>query len=368
MLGNAYRYCQGKDKINQENRDYLIKKWQSKLELPYISIFESKTQCRYLGSPIVDSNGKYLLRDCETCSGNVRQKVYECTHPGHAQNPTTTYKECEKCPDYEQDQFNASDDRLDSADMGGATIIPQRPTLCHADNRTVDLGGHFQGQSAFFVGGGPSLNLIDTSQLKSFITYTVNNTISIFQSTIWSVVDPPHITRFPESAWESYVTLKIVPRAFANLEYTSGKLIRNCPAIYYFRRNCRFRAERFLSEPTFNWGNDKDMRDEIGFFGGRSVMLPAIKIMYYLGIRTIYLIGCDFHMAPSAPYAHSQLKDETGCKSNNAKFMVLDARFRLLLPHFAAAGLKIFNCTKPSGLTAFPYLPYDEAVAQCSQF
>jgi hypothetical protein len=37
------------------------------------------------------------LRDCPTCKGNVKVKVFECNHPKHDE---TTIKDCQDCYDY----------------------------------------------------------------------------------------------------------------------------------------------------------------------------------------------------------------------------------------------------------------------------
>jgi hypothetical protein len=47
-------------------------------------------ECVYLG----EQTG---LRDCATCQGNVRLKVFECRHPLHEQ---TTLEECRLCADH----------------------------------------------------------------------------------------------------------------------------------------------------------------------------------------------------------------------------------------------------------------------------
>jgi hypothetical protein len=46
--------------------------------------------CRYLDEPCG-------LRECPTCLGNVRVKVFACTHPAHVE---TTLAECNVCPDH----------------------------------------------------------------------------------------------------------------------------------------------------------------------------------------------------------------------------------------------------------------------------
>ena len=47
--------------------------------------------CRFLG----DETG---LRECPSCSGSVRLRVFECSHPHHQE---TTLRECASCPGFE---------------------------------------------------------------------------------------------------------------------------------------------------------------------------------------------------------------------------------------------------------------------------
>ena len=46
--------------------------------------------CRHLAEQIG-------WRDCRGCRGNVRLKVFRCTHPEHVE---TTLHECQACPDF----------------------------------------------------------------------------------------------------------------------------------------------------------------------------------------------------------------------------------------------------------------------------
>ena len=48
--------------------------------------------CRHLGAEVG-------LRDCPTCGGNVRIKVFACDHPAHGE---TTLAECGACADHEE--------------------------------------------------------------------------------------------------------------------------------------------------------------------------------------------------------------------------------------------------------------------------
>jgi hypothetical protein len=136
------------------------------------------------------------------------------------------------------------------------------------------------------------------------------------------------------------------------------------PNVVGIYANTAFNADAFLTEPTVNYGmNDKKV-DALGNKGSRSVMLAALKMLYYLGFRTVYIIGADFHMTEEKPYAFDQGKGSAGVSSNNNTYRILDSRFTALQPKFLEAGFTVFNCTPGSRLTAFPYKPFDEAVAE----
>ena len=49
-------------------------------------------KCRHLGE-------QTHWRDCPSCGGNVRVKVFACAHPAHGE---TTVEECLACPDHQE--------------------------------------------------------------------------------------------------------------------------------------------------------------------------------------------------------------------------------------------------------------------------
>jgi hypothetical protein len=61
---------------------------------PYPVILTSERQgsCLHLGAQVGH-------RECPSCQGNVKLKVFECSHPGHGE---TTMRDCEQCVDYER--------------------------------------------------------------------------------------------------------------------------------------------------------------------------------------------------------------------------------------------------------------------------
>ncbi|GAF73345.1 unnamed protein product, partial [marine sediment metagenome] len=138
-------------------------------------------------------------------------------------------------------------------------------------------------------------------------------------------------------------------------EYSST-VVQDCPNVIHIGRNSHFQAPTFLTEDTINWGNNKD------YGGGRSVMIAAIKIMYILGIRRIYLLGTDFKMTENYRYHFEEQRTKNAVRNNQATYMRMISFFTQLSPYFKKANYQIFNCTQGSELTCFPYMQLDEAI------
>jgi hypothetical protein len=134
--------------------------------------------------------------------------------------------------------------------------------------------------------------------------------------------------------------------------------VGDCPNMVYYKRNERFRANQFLWEDCLNWGNHKE------FGGGRSVMLPAIRILFTLGIRRVYLLGVDFKMDKDTTYHFEQDRASGSISGNNATYPKLNQWFQELRPLFEAQDFQVFNCNPASELKAFDYLSFNEACAK----
>jgi hypothetical protein len=217
--------------------------------------------------------------------------------------------------------------------------------LYDADGRSdYSYSRWLAGETVFLLGGGPSLADVDLGRLAGRKTLAMNNVIEIFPTpTAWLCVDDP--AKFPVP-WHVNSTLKLLPRAWA-LRESDGRPFADVPSVRFYLRNGRFDAERFVGERTVNWGSEKR------WGGGRSVMLAALKLLLYFGASRVVLLGCDFHMDPRRPYAHSAPKDERGCKSNNRKFEMLNRRLIDLRPHLERAGMRVVNASPGPRLEAF---------------
>ncbi len=244
----------------------------------------------------------------------------------------------------------------------------------------VNLNGLYKDQSAFFVGSGPSLQLEQYSQLYSrgIFTFAVNNVAArTFRPNFWCCADEPR--SFHANIWNDPTITKFCPYEFVAKKYFDETIkphitrrVRDAPNILFYNRGVDFKTTTYFTNMTqFDYGCPKSVKDDLGIRGGRSVMLVALKILFVLGFRTVYLVGCDFKMGhddkrdgKGKTYAFSQYKHPGGVVTNNQAYKILSERFQGLLTVFDQANFKIFNCTPNSQLTVFPTLPLSEAIVQ----
>jgi hypothetical protein len=271
----------------------------------------------------------------------------------------------------------AADFAATDARMELRTRVQSPPLLFTPDGHNAFLGDMYRGRAAFLLCGGPSLLSHDLGRLRErgVLSCAVNNAAAVFRPHLWIMVDEP--ANFCDGVWRDPAILKFVPlpqilkpiyrRDEAERLVPSAAAAADMPAVFGFRVNEDFVAERWLYESTVNWGNNGARVDAYGNRGSRSVMYAALRLLFVLGVRRLYLLGCDFRMQEGAAnYAFPQDRSPASVRGNNYTYRVLNARLQQLRPHFEREGYQVFNCTPGSGLTVFPFLPFDEAVAEAT--
>jgi len=237
------------------------------------------------------------------------------------------------------------------------------PMLFTRDGHSIWLGDIYCGRCAFLIMGGPSFKEIDSSKLNQpgFVTMSVNNSVKTFRPDLWTCVDSPD--GFMKSIWLDPKIMKIVPfdhadkTIFDNEKWVMMNIVAGeCPNTLFYRRNEKFIGPQWLFEDTFNWGNHKK------YGGGRSVMLPAVRLLFYLGIRKVFLLGCDFSMSQTSTYHFEQSRALGSVNNNMNTYQQLKVRFAELRPIFERHGFQIWNCNERSQLKAFPYMSFEEAL------
>lgn len=255
-------------------------------------------------------------------------------------------------------------------------MFQSTPMFFSAEGHNLWLGDTYRGRSAFLIASGPSLTQVvpDLSALKQpgVLTMGLNNSPKLVRPNLWTCVDSP--SNFMRSIWLDPTVQKFVPLDHTDkplLDNDSGPAnnfekwdwlpttVRECPNMVYYRRNEHFRADQFLWEDTFNWGNHKDLG------GGRSVFLVAVRLLYLLGIRRVYLLGVDLDMSQEKKYSFDQDRSPGSIRGNNSTYEMLQERFTALRPIFEQEGFHVFNCNPNSKLTAFDHKPFPEAMEEC---
>lgn len=245
--------------------------------------------------------------------------------------------------------------------------IQSPPMLFTRDGHNIFLGDQYRGCNAFLILGGRSFLDVDHSLLKQdgVLTMGVNNVTEVFSPNLWVSTDDP--TRFDESVWLNPTISKFIP--MKHKEKKMDKLMLDgtiragdCPNTLFYRMNYLFNPETFLLEDTFCFGNTKKNGDT------RSVMLVAIRMLYFLGIRNIFLLGCDFNMERGQEYAAcGKAKPDNHHKKNMGLYVRLSQMLSDLAPHLYKHGLQIFNCNPKSNLKVFPIVSLEDALSVSTQ-
>lgn len=256
------------------------------------------------------------------------------------------------------------------------------PFFSAADEKPISLGHVGLGGSCFLILSGPSTRQLDLSLLnrRGIYTVAVNNAASIWRPSAWLCVDPPR--KFHESIWFDPAVMKFCPAhllqmrirrrlesgQFENILKPDGSQMvpADCPNVIGYNRNLRFNVETWLGESTVNWGVSHKIAKQIKRTRIRNVMLAAVKIVYLLGFRQVFLLGCDFDMVPGDEYGFPQGKQPGGVAGNNKSYLLLQGMFGDLRPQFDRAGFKLWNCNAASKLTVFPFVEFGEAIQMAS--
>jgi hypothetical protein len=241
------------------------------------------------------------------------------------------------------------------------------PLLFTQDHHPLWLADIYRGRSAFLICGGPSFGALDHAPLRQpgVLTMAINNSVRTFRPNLWITVDSPD--HWIRSAWLDATIMKFVPISHASKFLFNSDTwemmkmrVGDCPNVVYYKRNEHFQAKQFLWEDCLNWGCHKKHG------GGRSVMLPAIRIMFILGIRRLYLLGCDLNMSRESKYHFDQDRHRGSIRGNNDTYEKLKKWFAELRPLFEAEDFHVFNCNPQSNLKAFDFVSYKDALEDCA--
>ena len=240
------------------------------------------------------------------------------------------------------------------------------------NGRSAPLEDLYHGGHVFLLLGGPSLRNLDLAKLHQpgMVTFGINNVAAYFRTHLWTFGDKP--AKFHDAIWSDPGILKFVPvpklgkgrnngirRKTASGFKDTGKFPRDYPGVFGLRRNSEFNFERWLWEDTINWGHSKKHGGQYPF--RLNTMFQAVRLCYFLGFRTVYLLGADFNMTEEDGYAFPENRHEGAVRGNMNAYADLNWYFRRLRPWFENALFEVFNCNEASRLLAFDHMSFNDA-------
>lgn len=248
----------------------------------------------------------------------------------------------------------------------GQKMLQPAPLLFTQDHHPLWIADTYRGRSAFLIASGPSFGALDHAPLRApgMLTMGLNNSPRTFRPNLWTCVDSPD--HWIRSIWLDPQIQKFAPISMASRKvFNSDKWkflpirVGDCPNIVYFKRNEHFQPKQWLWEDCVNWGNHKS------YGGGRSVLLAAIRILFVLGVRKVYLLGVDLNMSAANTYHFDQRRHPGSVTGNLDTYRKLNEFFGQLRPLFEAEDFFVFNCNPDSRLTVFDHRTYKASLEEC---
>ena len=281
-------------------------------------------------------------------------------------------------------------ERLEIARLDlGPSYVNSDPLLVYDRNKepTTVLHDWFRPvfgkvRAGFLCCGGPSYRKLAVEQLNlpGVATVGVNNTSRDLNVDFAVFSDPAE--KFHHGLMLDHKITKFVPlprlgdqfriKVGADWHDTPFR-VRDCPAVFGFKRNQNFNPETFLTDDSATWGVDKKSLER---GNTQEKMLNTfflgLRVAHFLGIRRLYLVGVDFEMKRGNEYAFAGVSgNETRHLTNENSYRIAAAWCRMLKPHFDAAGFEVYNCNRESKLDAFEHVPFDvaidDAIGHCPQ-
>lgn len=325
--------------------------------------------CAYLGAPIDAVKCGQSVRVCKLLNCHVVEGIGNRKVPG-----------CSTCA-----KNLSIDDAKFRVDWQDPLEVIDRRRI-----RTDALRNMLAGRSVFLACSGPSANLLPLENLnrRGIWTMAVNNMAghAKFRPQAFVCSDPP--MKFSHSIWLDPEIMKFVPtpkmcgnRAILRRKVGPGEFVplketvSECPNVWGFRRESWLTPDNeFFLSPGACWGNQSSGVRRTGQPKTVNTMLLAMRLLRHLGASNVFMIGCDFRMAGDYGYAfsqgieHKRSKDDSKLvRWDNDQYAVVNEWLCEMQRKgvFSRFGIEFYNCFRESSLRAFPFVPFEIAVAVC---
>lgn len=208
------------------------------------------------------------------------------------------------------------------------------------------------GLDVFFCCSGPSLGKVDVRNLSGpgRLIVGVNNSYPYIRPDIWFGMDDPNC--YPrEIFWEPFIKIM---RGGYNGRLCEGKTVSKNFNIYYADV-----APLKSQEDIF-----KKDGESVVFAWNNNVIAVALHVLFWMGAKRIYFLGCDLNNKEK-DYNHDQkLSDENKAWAMSL-YNDLYNWFKWLVPAARRYGIEIKSCSPNSRINdIMNYVELEEALSE----
>ncbi len=271
----------------------------------------------------------------------------------------------------------------------------------YEENKTHALRDLWRGCAGFLCGGGPSIKELPYHRLaeRGICSLGINNIAGMVPCRAFTLSDPPE--KAHHGIWRDPAILKLIPRPKftrrgrgttreklpdGSFKYLEKRTI-DYPSTFGYERRGWHLADRFFDGRTITKVDGKlqetdlhaatvgnNGKEGVPFTGRPKIIFTlflGLRLLHYLGVRRVYLLGVDFFMDPGKAeerignYAFDEQRDRGAIDGNNAIYHVANDMLCEMVPYFEKQQFFVFNVNPVSRLRAFPHIPWDEAFADC---
>lgn len=226
---------------------------------------------------------------------------------------------------------------------------------CVHEPEMLTYKNKYLNNACFIIATGPSLTIEDLELLKGRHSIGVNSIVKSFDKTDWRpdylVISDP----IPLSALKEHIHQKDFKRIFI------AKGIGKCSedsirfALYnYQRAKCQMKRD-------FSGKLYPDNNFEKYFVNTPSSIFSAIQLAYFMGFRTLYLIGQDCSFGRGEAHSDiTKIKYKVSANATDSENII--ATFENFKEWANKNNLNIYNVTRGGYLEVFPRITLEEAL------
>lgn len=231
-----------------------------------------------------------------------------------------------------------------------------------------ELKDKHKGQRCFIVATGSSVRMEDLMAIKDELSISMNSIVNImdkteYRPTYYMIQDYTglkklynNIKRLPSS---TYKFLGINNTRCPDFNYAK-KIIKKDKTFHLYRLNFAILKKQGNmpikeTEVGFSWDCGREIMD------GYTVVYSAIQLAVYMGVREIYLIGCDCDYSRKVNHIGECIEPEHEYSNKTEA--------RLIHSHVCAYShlkgkVNIYNATRGGQLEVFPRINFDDLIKQ----